>query len=88
MDPGIHWSGVDRSRAVDEWTHRLQRIHLPNDGIRNLDFFRHKVFFHDSTVDAVVSVVVNVVVVVVVDVMKLLVARSFLSFGRQISLIV
>ena len=31
--------------AVDEWTHRLQRIHLPNDGIRNSDFFRHKVFF-------------------------------------------
>ena len=60
-------------------------------------FFATKFFFHDSTVDAVVdavvdvdvvSVVVNVVVVVVVDVMKLLVARSFLSFGRQISLIV
>ena len=58
-------------------------------------FFATKFFFHDSTVDAVVdavvdvdviSVVVNVVVVViVVDVMKLLVARSFLSFGRKIS---
>ena len=54
-------------------------------------FFATKFFFHDSTVDAVVNVVVGVVVVsvvvvvVVVDVMKLLVARSFLSFGRQIS---
>lgn len=53
-------------------------------------FFATKFFFHDSTVDSVVGVVDDVavevnVVVVVVDVMKLLVARSLLNFGRQIS---